>query len=387
MIVQKLENDPFNSEKLVCSLEGNISDLSFVREVMNDNLSYLDNVDFIKWKQSFESHIIFGIGGSSLGGQAIKDVLAPNSNVIFCDTIDPLYFNNLLEKLDLSKTGFLVISKSGETVETLTQMVIMIDKYQKEKVKDHFFVVTENKSSTLKSMCDSLGISIIFHPSDVGGRFSVLSPTGMLVANLMNLNCGAFIKGAKKAILSIENIKCSAKFVYSSYINNILNNVFFIYSERLNKFGLWLSQLLAESTGKNRRGITPIVARGPADQHSQLQLYLAGNKDKSFTFFIDRFNKIINIPCSVRNYKNIEFLSNKSIGDLFIAEAKSTMSVICEENLPTMSFIIDNLTEETLGFMFMYFMLETVIICNFLGVNPFNQPQVERGKIIIQKLI
>lgn len=389
MVLQKVENNPCElmAHEIRPIEKYNFSEVPFVRHVLEGNLGYLDNFILKKWSRSFAHYVVFGIGGSSLGGQALKSALARDSSVTFCDNVDPVEFSEILKTLDLEKTGFLVISKSGETLETLCQMLIAISLYKRDEVKYHITAITENKRSSLSSICADYSINLISHPSDIGGRFSVLSPTGMVVANLMDLRCRKILEGAREAISDLNSLKTGTEFIASSYFNGISNNVIFSYSERLYNFAFWIRQLFAESTGKEGNGITPIVAKGAVDQHSQLQLYLGGAADKNFTFFIENFNNDIEIPDCCKRCSGLAFLEGKSMCDVIIAEAKATAHALCEKNLPVRTFFIEYLDEKVMGYLFMHFMLQTLIVSDILHVNPFDQPHVERGKVLAKNII
>lgn len=389
MVLQKIENNPceLTTNEIPSVDRYNFSEIPFVRHIIEGNLGYLDNFILKKWSRSFAHYVVFGIGGSSLGGQALKTALARDFSINFCDNVDPIEFSDVLKVLDLDKTGFLVISKSGETMETLCQMLIAIGLYKRDEVKYHFTAITENKRSSLSSICADYSINMISHPSDIGGRFSVLSPTGMVVANLMNLKCRNILEGAREAVSDLNSLKIGTKFIVSSYFNGISDNVIFSYSDRLYKFAFWVRQLFAESTGKEGKGITPIVAKGAVDQHSQLQLYLGGAANKNFTFFVENFDKDIKIPECCKRCSGFSFLEGKTMRDLMVAEAKATAHALCEKNLPVRTFFVEDLDERSIGYLFMHFMLQTLIISNMLHVNPFDQPQVERGKNLAKNIL
>lgn len=355
--------------------------------VLNPDLSYLQNFGFQKWASAFDKYVVFGTGGSALGGKAIKAFLAPFSTVIFIDNLDYDSFKNTLENVDIASTGFLVISKSGETIETIAQMLTSFNLFGKDEIKYHFFCITEDKDSTIKRICKSYDILTIDHPKDIGGRFSVFSSVGMTVAYLMGLDCNKFIDGAQNAINDLKKDSKKISFLHSLYSNGIHDIVFMSYSEKFNELCMWIRQLIAESTGKGGEGITPITAIGPVDQHSQLQLYLGGQKNKGFTFFIDKstidtVDEKLKIQCLD---SSISFLNNKTIQDLIGAEAVATIDTLCEANIPVRIFEVESFNEKILGYIFMCFMLEVVYTCIAIGVNPFDQPHVERIKILTKQ--
>lgn len=326
--------------------------------------------DINSFAKRYKYYIVLGIGGSSLSGQAIK-CMARSDKVIFLDNICPYEFCEPIDR-QLDETGIIVISKSGETIETLAQLDIALQRSSDQAKQNNFLVITENKPSTLKKICEDYRMLFVEHPSDIGGRFSVFSPVGLLPAYIMGVDVSRMKHGAIDAIKSKEYIEGS---LFSTN-DKCLNQVFFSYSSRLKKLGEWIAQLYAESSGKGETGITPLLATGTTDQHSQLQLYLGGQKNKAYTFFIEDSKHLQRFS----NDLPIETLHGHTLNDLFMAEAYATVEAIKLNDSQIRTFESGNITEYELGWLFMHFMLEIIYSCSRLKVDPFGQPHVEIGK-------
>jgi glucose-6-phosphate isomerase len=327
--------------------------------------------------------IIFGVGGSSLGGQCIQAAF-PSENVKFVNNLDSATLEKTFSEIDPQETGFLCISKSGETLETLCHTLLALN-FIKDK-EDKFVFITENKHSSLRKLAHQFDFLCLDHPPNIGGRFSVFSIVGMLPAALCGVDPWKIRFGGRKVLE--ENLNAAvegATFVSKNFFDKITQQVLFIYSDKLEMFGKWLAQLYAESTGKSEVGITPIVAMGSSDQHSQLQLYLDGGKDKCFTFLYE--NKISNLLVSENIPPAFSYLKNKSVADIFSAQCCGTIVSVLDRKIPSRKIEIPALTPEILGELFMYFMLEVVSVCRIIDVNPFDQPAVEHGKIVTKILL
>ncbi|MCR4623168.1 MAG: hypothetical protein K5780_00695 [Alphaproteobacteria bacterium] len=357
----------------------------------SEDLSALDDPRFKKWCE-LKNFIILGTGGSSLGGQAIHSVANfCEKNLKFVSNLDPNSLENLLQKTDFEKTGFLVISKSGETLETICQLLVVMD-FAKHwhDFKDRFVVVTEDKDSTLRQIADQNRFLCLDHPNTIGGRFSVFSLVGMIPAILCGLDPRTIRAGGRRVLdnfgNSIYKIQEGADFVFKNFEKGICNHVSFIYSEKLINFGYWLAQLYAESSGKDGKGVTPLTAIGSVDQHSQLQLYIDGPRDKCFTFFYEKQEKSLavkneNLPAK------FEYLRGKRISEIFGSQCNATQKVLLENGFNVRRIEVPSVSADNLGALFMHFMLEVACLCKLIGVNPFDQPAVERGKIITKELL
>ncbi len=337
----------------------------------------------------FEDILILGTGGSSLGGKTFCALSSQEKpRLHFLDNIDPSTFAVLFQKIDLTKTGILVISKSGATAETLMQLLTCL---QHVGTLDpaHFIVVTEPRDNALRQIAEAHSWYCLDHPTDVGGRYSCFSVVGLLPAILADLDPQAFRQGARDVLQHhLTNpippaLEGAAMGVYLEKHHHKTLSVMMPYSDQLDSFSFWYRQLWAESVGKEGKGTTPIRALGTVDQHSQLQLYLDGPKDKFFTLLTLNWEgqgeriQSTHVP---------EFVG-KTMGDLFAAEQKATYQTLVNNGRPTRLITLDCLDEYHLGALMMHFMIETILASYLLGVNAFNQPAVEEGKRLAKEYI
>ncbi len=354
-------------------------------------------------RQKFRDVIILGTGGSSLGGQtlyALADQRA-QPRLHFLDNIDPATFDALFAAIDPARTGVVAISKSGGTAETMTQFAICIDwlraKLDPDAVGRHTIAVTEPRDNPLRLLAGKLSTPILDHDPGIGGRYSVLSNVGLLPAMLAGLDVGALRDGAGEvleATLGASDPRDSAPALGAAIAvglaeqHGIGTTVIMPYLDRLAHFGLWFRQLWAESLGKDGKGTTPIRAMGTVDQHSQLQLYLAGPADKMFTIVTGEVaGSGAIVARDLASDPSLGYLVGKRMGDLLDAEQRATEQSLIRNGRPTRRFHLQRLDEKTLGGLLMHFMLETVIAADLLGVNAFDQPAVEEGKVIARQYL
>jgi glucose-6-phosphate isomerase len=339
---------------------------------------------------NFEKIIVLGVGGSSLGAKTIAALKFQN-RVEFLESIDPETVYNSFANLDLKKTFFLVISKSGETIETTCQTLILLDLFQKQKIKNfakQFLFITESKTNSLAKIAQEIGSEILPHSNKIGGRYSCFSITGILPALLAEIDVKKIRSGAQKTIESFlknDEIINSCITQLALYEAGFSNNVMMPYIDKLKNFNDWYRQLYAESLGKNNFGATPINSMGTVDQHSQLQLYLEGPKDKFFTFVS---NKKHSQDFSIKDLKACPTLfGGKKLSEVVKIEEKTTIEVLDKKKLPIRIFEIENLDEETLGALMMQMILEVIIISYAKSLNPFDQPAVELRKTLAKKCL
>ena len=330
------------------------------------------------FNKKFDYRII-GMGGSTLGAQAIYDFLKKKikKKFIFVDNLSA--FENKKTKKNLNN---LIISKSGNTTETIVNANILIKK------KDKNLFITENKKSYLSSLAQKLKAEVVDHNNYIGGRYSVLSEVGMLPAELMGLNYKNFrqlnnlIKNNFFLKALVSNVEATIYFLKSKKFNSIIIN----YDEQSTNLFNWYQQLVAESLGKEKKGILPIIAVMPKDNHSVMQLYLDGFKNNFFTFFYSHENKSAKI-----NNESVlleqKYLKNKNINQIMYAQKKATEIVFKNKNIPFRSFEIRKRDEKTLGELFCFFILETILIGKALKINPFDQPAVELIKKETKKIL
>ena len=321
-----------------------------------------------KYKK-FSNFRVIGMGGSILGTQAIYDFLKDKINKKFS------FVNNLQDqnkKIKEEKFTNLIVSKSGETIETIVNSNILIKK------KDRNIFITENKSSYLYLLANKLKAEIIHHNNFIGGRYSVLSEVGMLPAELMGLRRNHFkqfnnlIKEKKFLNSLILNVSSILHFIDQKKFNSILIN----YDEKSKNLLNWYQQLVAESLGKHQKGLLPIVSNMPKDNHSVMQLYLDGFQNNFFTFFYTKGEKSLKMNNNLL-LPNRKYLKNKNVNEILYAQKKGTETVFKKKNIPFRSFEIKKRDEKTLGELFCFFILETILIGKALNINPYDQPAVE----------
>ena len=372
-----------------------------------DDIAQIESVA-IRYREKFNDVVILGTGGSSLGGQALY-ALADSGfgprlggpKLHFIDNVDPDTFELMISQLDLAKTGFIVISKSGATAETVAQFIVCLEalmaKRGRSKASGHALVITEPGINPLRSLANRLNLPVIDHDTNIGGRFSVLSVVGLLPALIAGLDVQAVRRGAKLVLdetLNSDNPENSPPAMGAAIKvamvkkKNIANTVLMPYVDRLAPFALWFRQLWAESLGKNGSGSTPIRALGTRDQHSQMQLYLDGPKDKIFTLILMNVaGRGRLISTALVKEDDLSYLQGSHMGDLLDAEQRATAITLVKNGCPLRLFMLEKLDEEVLGGLFMHFMLETIISAGLLGVNAFDQPAVEEGKILTREFL
>ncbi|MDA9146925.1 glucose-6-phosphate isomerase [bacterium] len=322
---------------------------------------------------------IIGMGGSTLGAQAIYDFLNHKirSKFVF---IDNLQANRKLN----NKKSFtnLIVSKSGNTIETIVNANILIKK------KDKNIFITENKNSYLFLLAEKLKADIIHHNNFIGGRYSVLSEVGMLPAELMGVKTKDFrqlnslIKNKKFINALISSVSSTLYFIKKKKFNSIIIN----YDQASENLFKWYQQLIAESLGKHKKGILPIISNMPKDNHSVMQLYLDGFENNFFTFFYSneqKSNKINN--STILSSQN--FLKNKDLSQIIFAQKNATENIFRKKNIPFRSFEIYKRNEKTLGELFCFFILETILLGQSMKLNPFDQPAVELIKKETKKIL
>ncbi|UNM06778.1 MAG: hypothetical protein H6925_02185 [Holosporaceae bacterium] len=265
-------------------------------------------------------------------------------------------------------------------------------------IQNHFVVITENKKSSLRQLANHYKIPIIDHPPKLGGRFSVFSVVGLLPAMIVGLDPFEIREGATRILdrlLSIDNIENFSPAIGAglSYLlekeKGKTISVMMPYIDELNQFSFWYRQLWAESLGKKGKGTTPVNALGAVDQHSQLQLYLDGPKDKFYTVIVSSMeNKGAPLTEPFHKIENsVKYLEGAAIGDLMEAEQRATIDTLIKNKRPTRVIEIPDLTPDFMGMLMMHFMLETIFMAGLYGVDPFDQPAVEEGKVLARQYL
>jgi glucose-6-phosphate isomerase len=357
------------------------------------------------YRERFAEVVVLGTGGSSLGGQALAALAGGGSaaggpRLHFLDNVDPRTFEALLVGLDPARTGILAISKSGGTAETLAQLLALLPALERAGADDlagRVTVITGAATSPLRRLAERRGFACLDHEPGVGGRFSVLSNVGALPAMIAGLDAAALRAGAGAVLdqaLAAEDPAAAPPALGAALAVSLLGerrtaqSVLMPYVDRLAVFARWYRQLWAESLGKDGTGTTPIAALGAVDQHSQLQLYLAGPRDKMFTLIrLETAGQGPRIDPGPDDDEALAYLRGRTLGDLLDAMARATAETLARHGRPTRVIRLARLDEAVLGALFMHFMLETMIAADLLGVNAFDQPAVEESKVLARRYL
>ena len=339
---------------------------------------YSFNKKKINKYRKFNNYEIYGMGGSSLGAEAIYNFMKYKIKKKF------YFFNNLDTKnhsiKDKKKSLNIIISKSGNTLETIVNENIFSKKNK--------LYITEKTDNSLRNQALKLKAEIINHKNFIGGRYSVLSEVGMLPAELMGLSSSKF-KRFDKLILNkkfINSLIINVNSIYDLVKRKKTNSIILNYDESSNGIFRWYQQLVAESLGKNSNGVLPIISEMPKDNHSLMQLYLDGNKNSFFTFFDVIEKKSFKIKNN-KVLKNFKYLKNHTLQSIKFAQKQATKNVFKIQKIPFRSFEILKKNEETLGELFTFFMLETILLGRMMKINPFDQPAVELIKRETKKIL
>jgi glucose-6-phosphate isomerase len=358
--------------------------------------------------------VLLGTGGSSLGGQTLAQLaghavpgvglLRDPPRLHFMDNLDPESFATLLARLPLSTSRFVAISKSGGTGETLMQTAAVLAALQQaglEKRIDEMVLglsepVSGGKRNGLRDLLNPFGVTFLDHDTGVGGRFSVLTNVGLLPAAMLGLDIGAIRSGAavalagvleRKAAVDVPSAVGAALAVALAECGKRIA-VMMAYADKLERLTRWYVQLWAESLGKDGKGTTPIGALGPVDQHSQLQLFIAGPRDKLFTIITTGVaGRGPRIEAEFAKLCGEPDFAGKTIGDLVAAQGRATAETLAKNGCPVRTIHVQKLDEASLGELLMHFMLETIIAAHLLGVDAFDQPAVEEGKVLAKRYL
>ena len=350
----------------------------FFQSLSNKYIYSFSKKKILKYKK-FNNFNIIGIGGSSLGIEAIYNFLGfkIKKKFYFYNNIDS---NKFLEKKKIKALN-IIISKSGNTLETISNFNILNNK------KNNLFI-SQKSDNYLRKLANKLKCEVLEHRNYIGGRYSVLSEVGMLPSILMGLkekkfkNFDNLIKNTKFIDGLIDSVSSTIFYVKNKKFNSVVLN----YDERSQELFKWYQQLLAESLGKKSKGLLPIISTMPKDNHSLMQLYLDGPKTSFYTFFdvLEKKSPRINNSLILNSHN---YLKNKSFLDIKIAQKKATQNVFKNKKIPFRSFDVLNRSENSLGEIFTFFMLETILLGYALKVNPFDQPSVELIKLETNKIL
>ena len=358
-------------------------------------------------RAGFKHLIVLGTGGSSLGAQAaiaiaryLPDHISGTATKIHTpDSLCPFEMDRLFAELQPSETHVIAISKSGTTAETLAQLLACRAWLEAgcdgSDLSGHFTFVTEPGERPLRTYGEKLGSPILDHPTDVGGRFSVLTTVGMLPAAVSGLSAKKFRSGAEDVSAAFASDPAVSAAVVGAALTQTLQEhkgvtqvLLMPYAEALRAFTRWHGQLWAESLGKDGLGTTPIRAIGPVDQHSQLQLFLDGPNDKFCTFVtVPSLGEGRRIDVEAAKAFGLDYMAGRTIGDTVTCQSRATQETLRGKGRMVRELVIDRLSEENLGGLFVSFMLETVVTAQLMGVDAFDQPAVEEGKILTRQYL
>ncbi|MGA8963478.1 MAG: glucose-6-phosphate isomerase [Pseudolabrys sp.] len=359
--------------------------------------------------------VILGTGGSSLGGQTLAQLagfaipgvgaLRVPPHLHFIDNLDPDSFGTMLAKLPHATTRFVAISKSGGTAETLMQTIAALSAVMGQglqtRIPDIFLGISEpakpGKANGLRDLLVKFRVPMLDHDTGVGGRYSALTNVGLLPAAMLGLDIAAIREGAglalapvlsKKPVSQVPAAIGAALSVALAESKGKSISALMAYCDRLQRFTHWYVQLWAESLGKDGKGTTPLAALGPVDQHSQLQLFIGGPRDKLFTVVtVDGAGLGPRIDGELAKLAGEAGFGGKTIGDLVAAEGRATSETLAKNGCPVRTIHIGKLDEESLGELMMHFMLETIIAAHLLGIDAFDQPAVEQGKVLAKSYL
>ncbi|WP_419770227.1 MAG: glucose-6-phosphate isomerase [Candidatus Marinarcus sp.] len=393
--IQFFDSSKMNG-KLLESIKEESSDIGYYSLTDQNVDSIIDFASNVKQKNI----VVVGIGGSSLGTAAVYDFLRYSHGfekiLYFCESTDPVLLNSTFNKLDLNDTLFIIISKSGSTIETVSifKYILSLVPLNKEQ-----FVILSDKGSSLHKLASDKELSYFEIPSNVGGRFSVLSCVGLVPLAILGVDIKLLLAGAKNIKESFFNKNIAYKNIInkaSFYASNVAKyniNCLFSYSEAFRSFNDWYIQLWGESLGKKQLhsylnvGLTPIGLIGPTDQHSFLQLIVEGKRDKSVTFIkIKDFDSNLKIPkITIPYLEELDFINGVAFSHLINKQADSIIeSLSNSKDIPLDIIEIDKIDEHAIGSLFFYYELLTSVVAKMLDVNAYDQPGVEEGKKILR---
>ena len=362
-------------------------------------------------RKNYEYFVVLGIGGSALGPIAAFQAIChlhyndlpkrkrKGPKFYVEDNVDPERMEALLDVIDVEKTMFNVITKSGSTSETMTQYLIINNILTKKlgaKAKEHIIATTSKSTGNLIKIATKENYKTFYIPDGVGGRFSELCPVGLLPAAVVGIDIKGMLAGAKYMMeqCDSDNVKKNPALMAAALQHLAMQRgknigVMMPYADGLKFIADWYAQLWAESLGKNKKldgsdcnvGQTPVKSLGVTDQHSQVQLYAEGPFDKVITFIgVDNYREEVKIPQGCEDFPNVNFLCGHTMNELITAERKATEYALTKAGKLNYTIMLPELNEFTLGQLLMYFMLQTAYAGALLGIDTFNQPGVEEGK-------
>ena len=384
-VTKKKLGKKFNSE--ISNIEKQVENSNSLFNILSKNYKFNFKISDIDKFKKFKSIAVVGMGGSILGSKAIYGFLKENikKKIFFFDNLDIEKIRNFKKKKKIKKTLFIIISKSGNTTETLSNIFLFkILKKQSKKI----IIIYEKKNNLLYNVSKKLNLFYVEHKSFVGGRFSVLTEVGLIPALLMGININKLRFNLKKNLrkknrLILKNSSITLANILNKRKKN--NLIFINYAPQIENFLFWCQQLIAESLGKKGKGFLPVISNTPKDHHSLLQLYLEGPKDKVFQIF--SIDEELKIKIDTKKFEKKHYLQNKTLEKVKNAQKNALKKTFLTNSIPFREIHIKSLNEETLGELFSYFILETILVGKLINVNPFNQPAVEEVKINTKKIL
>ena len=383
MLTKNIDFKNFKSKKNILSVKKKLKKLlqennEVIKSLKKTYKNSFNKKLVNKYRKNLNYRVI-GMGGSILGAQAIYDFLGKKikKNFLFIDNLQAITKKNKDKKITN-----LVISKSGNTIETIINTNLLLKKGHKN------IFITENKKSYLYLLAEKLKADIVDHNNFIGGRYSVLSEVGMLPAELMGLdsrkfkNLNMLVKNKNFINSLISNVSSTLYFIKNQKFNSVIIN----YDEKSQNLFNWYQQLIAESLGKKKKGILPIISNMPKDNHSVMQLYLDGFQNNFYTFFFVNENNSTKINTNYV-YNSMSYLKNKNVNQIKLSQKLATENVFRKKNIPFRSFTVHRRDEKTLGELFSFFILETILIGKMLNLNPYDQPAVELIKNETKKIL
>ena len=375
-------------DKIFKETEREVFDSTSTLYTLNKEFNFNFKIKDLKKFQKFQNVAIIGMGGSILGAEAIYNFFKnkKKKNFYFFNNLNEDEVTNFKKEINLSKVLFIIISKSGNTVETISNMFSL--KIIKRNAKN-IILISEKNNNSLHFLAKKFSLFYVEHKNYIGGRYSVLSEVGIVPALLMGIN----VIKLRSKILNVLN-KREKYFLKESTVNlarlmnfkKIKTIIFLNYVPELEKFLYWCQQLIAESLGKNNKGFLPMISNVPKDHHSLLQLYLDGPKDKLFHIF--HINKKSKEKINLNKFmKSNRYLNNKSLSAVKTAQKNALKEAFIKNGVPFREFELKSFNEESLGKLFSYFIIETVILGKLLNINPYDQPAVEQVKLSTKKIL
>jgi glucose-6-phosphate isomerase len=374
-----------------------------------DTTPFLDFADEVTTGRRFHTQVVIGIGGSSLGARAVLHSAAQTPSGLqthFAENMDPVTFGRLFDSLDLQRTLFVVVTKSGSTIETMSKFWFAWERMQEvagDHAARHFLAITDPERGGLRELAGKLGFDTFPVPPNVGGRFSVLTAVGLVPLALAGYPVDRLLDGARSARDHAlqdpvaDNAVLQSAFDHVALMETgVTQTVMMAYSDLLYPLVEWFAQLWGESLGKARNrdgelvetGLTPVKALGVVDQHSQMQLYVEGPRDKHLVFLeVDSFEREVTIPSVEGLPDSLRHLAGKSMGEIMNAELVGTRRALQEAGRPTSTWLFDSVSPEAVGAFILGWETITAVAAELLDINAFDQPGVELGKKIAHGLL